>query len=280
MIGNFTFNGITSQSLGLVAKSISRPILPPIRPRTVEINGVSGIYDYGRVAHTTRMITMQIGWITKTDYYAYRAKTHDIAAWLDTETWSDLIINDEPDKCYKARVVGGVNLEQLYKLGRAEVTFECQPYAYALLGTGDDTAWGDAETTWGSIMTWDTLLSYSSEVFSVASGSFTFNNPGNQAINFRSPQGSKFTITIYGIFWPITITLNGKSLTLDYYNTGYVVIDCINMTVTADGVTNKLANVTGDYATFFECLPGDNTLTFTGEYITCSFLIDIIPMWI
>lgn len=278
MIGNFTFNGIASQSLGLVAKSISRPILPSIRPRTVQINGVSGLYDFGRVAHDVRYIVMQIGWITKTDYYDYREKTHDIAAWLDTATWSDLIINDETDKAYKARVVGGVPLEQLFKLGIATVTFECQPYSYALFSSGDDVAWAGAETPWISSMTFLTAASYKKDF--TTNGTLVFTNPGNQAINFRSPQQSKFDIKIDGTFSTLTLALNGKTINYtEALATGTLIFDSINLEVYV-GSTNKLGVITGDYATFFECVAGENTLTVSGTNLNISVTIDLLPMWL
>lgn len=275
---SFTFNNIGSTTLYLICKSISRPILPSIRPRTVEVNSVSGIYDFGAITHKTRNIKMQIAWITSTDYVDYRRQVRDIAAWLDTATWSDLIINDEPDKLYKARVVGGVDLESLLKYGRAEINFECQPYACALWSTGTGYTLDTAEYPW--IADYPMIEAEAYTVDLTAPGNLVFDNPGTRAINYQSPQDSKFLITIIGTFTTLSLALGGKTLN---YNaalaTGTLVFDNVEMEVYI-GSTNKLAYVSGDYATFLSCVPGENALYINGTNLNVTVTVDIIPLWL
>lgn len=278
MIKQITFNGISSQSLGLYCKSISRPVLPSIRSRSIEIPGISGIFDFGAETHETRPIIVQIAWATAGTDFEFRQKIRDIAAWLDTETWEDLIFNDEPDKLYKAHVIGGVNLTSMNITGQATISFQCQPYAYALYSTGTEYTWATADFPWMSELPLDCELSYSEDFTSP--GNLVFNNPGTQKSNYQSPQGSKFQILITGTFTTLTLALNGKTLNYtEALASGTLIIDNLDMTVYVGG-TNKLSVVTGDYATFLSCIAGANTLAISGTALNITVTVDIIPMWL
>lgn len=278
MIGSFIFNNINSESLGLVCRSISRPLLPSANERTVDVPGVSGVYDFGSETHKPRIVVMQIAWATMTTYVDFRKYVRVLANWLSTETWSDLIINDEPDKLYKARVIGGVDLESLQTLGQAQIRFECQPYAMGLWSTGIDYTWENANFPWVSDYPWTGIEAY--HIALVAPGILNFTNPGTRKIDHKSPQGSKFLVTIQGAFSTLSLSLNGKTLN---YNTamtsGTIVFDNVEMEVHSGGV-NKLAFVTGDYATFLTCLPGPNALAIAGTALNITATVDIIPLWI
>jgi len=122
MIGSFEFNNINSTDYNLVCKSVNRPILPTLRPRMTEIYGKSGLIDYGGGDYATKQITMHIGYIG-TDYNELRARARNIAAWINTTQWAKLIINDETDKFYLARVIEGIDFETLNRVGEADITF-------------------------------------------------------------------------------------------------------------------------------------------------------------
>src|SRR5690606_38872462 len=126
MIGSFEFNNIESRTYNLICRSVQRPLLPAIRPRRIEIQGKSGIIDYGGGDYATRQIRMHIAYVGES-FLELRSRAREIAAWLGTNIWAKLIINDEPDKYYLARVLKGVNLETLRRYGEADIDFECQP---------------------------------------------------------------------------------------------------------------------------------------------------------
>jgi predicted phage tail component-like protein len=276
MIGSFEFNNINSTDYNLVCKSVNRPILPPLRPRMTEVYGKSGLIDYGGGDYATKQITMHIGYIG-TDYNELRTRARNIAAWINTNQWAKLIINDETDKFYLARVIEGIDFETLNRVGETDITFECQPFAYMTADTGIDYTWDEADFSWETELMWLTSAPYT--FTATGTEPFVFNNPGTKEINYKSPQGSKSQIIITGTWTSFEITLNGKSLEYTEAGTGTVTIDNIEMEVDLGG-TNKLSVLDGDLDSFLTVLPGENTLTITGESLNVTVTIDIRPMWL
>lgn len=239
MVGEFTFNNIQSGFFKLVCKSVKRPLLPVAKVRRIELPNSSGAYDFDGIEYGLRSVTMKIQYIGTT-FEELRTRARSIASWLSTPGWAKLIINDEPDKYYLAKVTDEIELETLFEMGSADIQFDCQPFAYSTV-----------EKTYN------------------LSGNTSFNNPGTRDINCRSPYGSKFKITTSG---SCTITMNGKSLT--YSGGDSAIIDNVEMEVTAGGV-NKFNSLTGDIDSFLSILPGDNVISISGG----SIIINFIPMW-
>lgn len=255
MIGSFSFNGIESSTFNLVCKSVKRPLLPAAKVNRIEIPGASGAYDFDDDSYDLRTITMQIAYIG-TSYEELRTRARQIAAWLAVNNWVRLIINDEPDKYYLAKVTSETDLQSLWESGTADITFDCQPFAYS--------------------------VEESIFVFNVTEPmTYEFNNPGTRKIDFRSPQGSKFIISVMGSWASLNFTLNGQSLTYSQSgNSNAVVeIDNINMSVIQNG-GNSFDKLDGDIDTFLSIIPGDNILTVGGSGLNISMSIIFIPIWI
>lgn len=255
MIGSFSFNDVESSNFNLVCKSVKRPLLPAAKVNRIEIPGASGAYDFDDDSYDLRIITMQIAYIG-TSYEELRTRARQIAAWLANNTWSRLIINDEPDKYYLAKVTSEIDLQSLWESGSADITFDCQPFAYSL----DE-------------------LTFIFEV--TVEKECPFTNPGTRKIDFRSPQGSKFIISVMGSWASLNFTLNGQSLTYSQSgNSNAVVqIDNIDMSVIQNG-GNSFDKLDGDIDTFLSIIPGDNVLTVDGSGLNISMSIIFIPMWI
>lgn len=276
MIGSFVYNGIKSSKFNLVCKSVSRPMLPTIRPRTVQIYGKSGVIDYGGGDYNTRQITMHIAYIGK-NYTELRHRAREIAAWLTSKQWARLIINDEPDKYYLARVINGINLDAMQRLGQADITFECQPFAYMCTSTGSDPTWDEADFPWITDIPWNMVQSY--QFSATGTTNYTFEHPGTQEIGCNSPQGSKFNIIVSGIWTTLSLTLNGKTLKYLESGTGELVIDNVEMEVTLNGA-NKLSALDGDIDSFLSVMPGENTIQITGTGLNVTVTIDFTPIWL
>ena len=166
-----------------------------------------------------------------------------------------MIINDEPDKYYLARVTSETELTSLFESGSADISFDCQPFAYSV----DETV----ETT-------------------TATGvkDLVFNHEGTRLINFKSPQGSKSLITVTGTWTTLTLGMNGNSLTYGASGAGStLIVDNVKMEVTKDAA-NGFVNLTGDIDKFLKILPGENTLTIGGTGLNISIEVRFIPMWI
>jgi len=256
MIGSYTFNGVSSESFNLITKSIKRPLLPERKNNGVELDGISGIFDYpDSNEYKPRKIVMKSSYIGDS-FEDLREKARFIAAWLSTKIWAPLIINDEPDRYYLAKVNDEIDLNSLLESGTFEVTFICQPFA-----------------------------------FSVVESSYTFNNvtttrnviliyPGTRELNYRSQMGSKFLITATGSWSKISFKVNDKTL---YFNepgsSSTLIIDNINMTAKQDGIS-KFDKLDGDIDDFLELLPGNNNFRIDGIDLNCVVNATYIPLWL
>lgn len=253
MIGAFNFNNVESSTFDLVCKSIKRPLLPAVKVRRIEPVGVSGVYDIDENEYAMRRVSMGIAYIG-TSYSELRTRARSIAAWLSIGSWSKLIINDEPDKYYLAKVTDEIDLKNLWESGAAEITFDCQPFAYSV-----------TEEVESVVLT--------------TTGTLEFTNLGTRTINRKSPQGSEFKIEVAGSWTTLTLSMNGKTLNYPVSGTGTLVIDNVEMEAHLDAV-NKYGVVTGDVDTFLSLVPGDNTLTIGGTGINATVTIKYIPLWL
>lgn len=256
MIGQFSFNGTDSSEFSLVCKSIKRPLLPAMKVSRVESIGVSGSYDFDVNEYQLRSVTMRITYIG-TSYEELRSRAREIAAWLTVSTWSQLIINDEPDKYYLAKVTSQIDLNSMYEAGEIDVVFDCQPFAYSLY---DETEMYDGIVT-------------TTEV--------PFTNPGTRKIDYKSPEGSTSYIYVTGTWTTLTLAMNGKSITYNHAESSKTVrFDNIELEVEMTGGVNKFQYLTGDVTTFLTILPGENVLTVSGTDIEVDIVINYIPLWI
>ena len=278
MIGSFKYNYIDSSTFDLVCRSIKRPLLPPMKTNYIEMPGRSGIFDFGGNEYDIRELTMQIGYIGR-DYFELRSRARDIANWLSSKQLSPLILNDEPDKYYLARVADGVDLNTLWESGTAEITFICQPFAYFITSTCGIPSlyWDTADIPWESAIPIEGLGLF--DFTTTVPTTITFNNPGNRQINFKSPQGSMSLIKINGSWTTLSLIINGGQLNYTESGSGELIIDNVNMNVKLNNI-NALGNISGDIDTFLEILPGVNTMDIQGTGLNISITMDFIPMWI
>lgn len=276
MIGQFEYKGIHSSTYDVYFKSGTRPLMPPMIPKTIS-TGASGAYDFGDNNYSPVKISGKIVFFP-TNAIDRKQKAREIAAWLSSSKWERLIFGDETDKFYYARVYEQINLESLITTGEATVTFECQPFAYMVVDTGDDLTWEEADFPWITEIPWIMSEAYTFAV--TGNTNCVFENPGTRKTYYKSPQGSKFDIVITGSFTTLTLSLNGNTLNYtEAVASGVVTIDNVNMEVDLGG-TNKLSKVTGDLGEFLEVIPGSNTLAVSGTGLNISILVDFTPEWI
>ncbi len=279
MIGSFEFNGIKSSTFKLACRSVSRPLLPAVRTRTIQIYGKSGIIDYSGGDFETRQIVMHVAYIGRS-YNELRNRSREIAAWLSSNIWAKLIINDEPDKYYLARVISGINFETIHRLGQADITFECQPFAYMIVDPNIDAIWDDADFPWTTpVILWDNEDNYT--FVTTEPTTFSFDNPGTCEIACTSPQGSKFNIIITGTWTTLEISLNGKTLqfTEGATTSKTLIINNVEMEVKLNGV-NKLSALEGDIDSFLSIIPGENIIQIDGTGLNVTVTLDFTPMWL
>lgn len=132
MIG-FIFGAYHSfNDLKVVAKSVSRPLLPAKRRREIIVPGRNGSYNFSEEDYENRPITVELQYVGNS-FIDLRSHARKIAKWLSQEEYSLLTFDDETDKYYLAKVYEEVDLklvEKLVSFGSATVTFNCQPFAF------------------------------------------------------------------------------------------------------------------------------------------------------
>lgn len=229
MIG-FSYNGIHSRTYDIIAKTVSRPILPILRKRELIIPGRHGTYDFNDNTFEKRFIEIELRYVG-TSFDELRTRARTIASWLNGYDGSkNLIFDDESNKWYTGKIYSEIGLSNLFRLGEATVTFECEPFAYIS---------GTASFTW-------------------ASSPHTFEQNNNGTI--KTP----LDITIVGVVENPQIIQDGTTATFTISANmtagGTMIIDSDAMVVTYEGA-NYLDKMTG---TFVDLEVGANKLFFHG----------------
>lgn len=116
---NFSFKGISSTSFNIIVNSLPSISKPAMRVEETEIDGVDGTIfeDLGYESYDKKIkITITENNIDK------------LISWLNGE--GNLVLSNEPDKYYKAKVISKIDFERLIKYEPVEVTFRVQPFKY------------------------------------------------------------------------------------------------------------------------------------------------------
>lgn len=128
----FTFNGRHSKEFDISVTNVERPILPAVQSKTVTFPSAHGAHYFGSNFDPLE-ITVEVVF-SEVSLNRLQIAKRNIAAWLSpVQGITDLILDDEPDKKYRAVVSGETSLEQILAIGRGEITFLApDPFAYAV----------------------------------------------------------------------------------------------------------------------------------------------------
>ncbi len=128
---SFTFNGISSDSFGIIVRDIKRPLLPDQNDNYLQIPGRHGSYLFNRELND-RII--EIDCVLADDTIeSLRDKLRQIAVWLYVDERKPLSFADELDKYYLAKLDGVIDVEQIIAIGQFTLRFRCEPLAYGKL---------------------------------------------------------------------------------------------------------------------------------------------------
>jgi len=105
----------------LKVNKVTYPVLPTIDAKTEKVYGRAGEIDFG-VEIGTRTIKVDVQ-IIGVDQYDIMKKSTDLAQWLFHEDLQPLIIADEPDKQYMARLANDSEIEELFRVGQTTLEF-------------------------------------------------------------------------------------------------------------------------------------------------------------
>lgn len=213
------WKGVNSNTIpGLLIQELPSISKPPMRYNTINVDGRDGeiIQELGYGSYEKVLL---VG----------LAKSFDIDQVIKYFSGSgDLVLSNESDKFYKAKILEQIDYERLLKFRTASVIFRVEPYKYKLSETETDVSITSQE-------------------------SVSVTNNGLEV--------SKPLITLYGS-GEITFTLNTIDIfTIDIGNDGSVVIDSDDENAYLGSVL-KNRNMTGEFP---KLQPGENTITWTGS---------------
>lgn len=219
---------------GVIVREVENSVLPPVNPKTIEIPSRHGGLDFGRV-YGMRQINVLIGVKAKSEQEV-RTIVRELAKLLDSEKLESLILLDEPDVEYQARVTGETALSPLYRYEEATITFLC-PDPFPSNKTSEIVNLKTTGTTNVNVLG-------SADTYPI----FTIN------INASS---TTFTITN-------VIRNDITTLTLfdNFVNGDKVIVDCSSGKITVNGSVRNLLTLDTD---FIALSSGTNTLGFTGS---------------
>jgi len=291
MIG-FTYNGIHSRTYDIVAKTISRPILPILRRRELMIPGKHGTYSFNDEVFDKRIIEIELRYIG-TSFAELRTRARQIAYWLSGYSGTkNLIFDDENDKWFVAKIYSEIGLTNLFKLGEATIIFECEPFAYATLGqydvtyeydTGEDYDSGLIYPNQRTVYDWYFLAPF----FNVRNADsrewcgFAWSyNPHMTSLYNHATIKTPCTITIYGEVENPRIVQEETTATFTISANmtagSTMIIDSDTMTVILNG-TNYLHKMTGD---FIDLETGANGFFFYGTNPKAEVTFDFDHQWL
>ena len=128
MVG-FFFANRHSADFNMAMEYAHRPLLPALNRNDYKITGRHGTVDFGSETYNTRPITVDICFIGK-NVHDLQALARDVAFWLSGK--GILYFDDEPNRAYDAVVYNQIDTQQIIRTKRAQVVFECQPFAQTI----------------------------------------------------------------------------------------------------------------------------------------------------
>lgn len=122
-MSNIVWKGIDSNSIkGLIISKLSPIIKPQIRTEIIEIDGLDGdiVNELGYQSYDKEL---QIS-------LSYDYDINEIIKYFNGE--GNLVLSNENDKYYKAKIIDKIDYESLLRFKTATVKFHCQPFKYKL----------------------------------------------------------------------------------------------------------------------------------------------------
>ena len=256
MIYGLTFKGLHSYTaFKLIMLSDNRQVLSDVTRQTKQIPGY-GTVDFGNDTYNEKALSVRLTYVAAS-LEALQTQAEQIGGWLFNDgKYYDLIFDDAPNRKFKAKVTGKINLKQSGKIGELSVEFICNPsYPFAL----DNSPVSPADVA--ERLLWDTAtldgIQYLQTFSAYGDMRFTVGGtmPVKPIIEIIGYIPAGFTL-IYGDFlWQTTQDILYDS----------IIIDCNAQTVLrgSDGV-NLFPIVAGNYDDYFELQTGQQKIGISG----------------
>ena len=268
MIYGLSFKGLHSYDIfKLIMLSDNRQVLSDVVRQTKFIPGY-GTVDFGNDTYNEKSLTVNFTYCASS-LEDLQIQMELIGGWLYNDgAYHDLIFDDAPNRKYKVKVVGKINLSQSKLIGTISVEFTCNiPYPFAL----DNSPVSPADVA--ARLLWDTALLNGIEYFQnfAANGTMKFTVGGNYPVKpiitiiGYIPVGFKM---VYGAFsWRFTLAVNWDG----------IIIDCNAQTVVraSDGA-NMFPFVDPAYDDYFNLQIGQQQIAVTGVQGVYPYNLSIV----
>ncbi len=240
---SFEFNGISSNTFGIIVRNIEMSIYSGAKHHLVDMPGMAGSYLFPQKPKGKLIkVDCAIKSNTLTDL---SEKAFEIAAWLHQTDWKKLVVPTVPGKYFMVVVKEPVDAQQIITTNLFTIEFETNSFAHGDMITANfvnDEAVVSNAGTYSAPVTIEALFTTS-------------------ATEFKVTLGTEYIRVVHNFVESDLLKINTE--------TGAVLIN--NMRA-----MNKLDWQNSRY---FELTPGNNTLniTPTGK---CSTTIKYIPRWL
>lgn len=245
------FNGVHSDSFGLIMKTVQRSAGAPVRQKEIVIPGRDGAltFPYKKRDNKTHIARFTYSAASMADI---RQKERQIGAWLSAQE-AYLIFDDEPNIAYLATAYSEITPTENHLTREIEIEFVCQPFGIAIEEEGV-------------------------ERYITGAHQESIDYVGTQLIGLGSQQGSFFVVEIEGSFTSIQVSINDTTISFDTALTGgKITINNTNGTIELDG--ENIINE-AEFNNFFTLYPGGNLLQVDGVGLDCYVRVGYKALYI
>jgi len=254
---DLTLNGLALSDAvpAAVVLSVERQLLGGRRNVRVDIPGRIGTLSFPDHAGD-RLITVEVD-IQAASFALRRAAVVDLAGWVDLDAPANLVVDDQPDRYWKAMLDSSPDVLERLLSASAELIFRAEPYAYATTPSTEQLALSGTPDT-ATFDVDDELVADPIIELTPTNGtitSFTLELNG-YALTWSGLIGDDDTLTISSVSHTVTTGTN----------------DDVNLTGAYDPAAVSMAIVTGEFPTIE---PGTNTLELTWTGTATAVTVDI-----
>lgn len=118
---SFIFKGVSSTSFNIIVNSLPPITKPPLKVEEISIDGVDGT-RYEELGYESYEKAIKIT--------LKENNIDELISWLNGE--GNLILSNEQDKYYNAKIINQIDFERLIKFQPVEIVFKVQPYKYSI----------------------------------------------------------------------------------------------------------------------------------------------------
>ncbi len=132
----FTYNLVSSTTMGLTVIDVKKPIIPPQKEILADVPKYNGLVQFSKKFTSNNIVVKSL--LTGTSYADLITKLKALSAYLYSDEDEQLIFDDESDRYYLAQHIDTVIGKRTYRYCYLDLVFTCNdPFAYATSGDTD-----------------------------------------------------------------------------------------------------------------------------------------------